>query len=218
MTKKLHALILGCSVLLSLAIWRVHADQVEMQNGDRYTGKVLALNTNAVVLQSEVLGTVKLPRDKVAFVDFGTNVAAQVPRRLSLTNSPIRAVSGPPADENLATASALRHLAAHTNLIHHVEDQFLKDAGPEAKAKFDDMLGSLMNGKLDINGLRAQASEAVNQLKALKGDGGEQGGGMLDGYQAILEKFLKETTPSAGSPITNAPASSPVANSRPDSE
>jgi len=209
-------------LLMLVAAWPVRADQVEMQNGDRYSGKVLALNTNSVVIQSEVLGKVLLPREKVAVVNFGTNLTAQrvaqAALRPSLTNFPIRAASGPLAGENQEMASTLRHLGAHTNLIQHVEDQFLEDAGPEAKAKFDEMLGSLMNGKLDMNGLRAQVSEAVNQLKALKGDAGEQGAGMLDGYQAILEKFLKETTPTPVGPATNAPAASHIKDSSADTE
>ena len=37
-----------------------HADPVIMQNGDRYHGKVVSVSTNALVLQSDVLGTVNL--------------------------------------------------------------------------------------------------------------------------------------------------------------
>jgi hypothetical protein len=56
-----------CIVFLGLAV-SVSADQVEMQNGDRYVGKVLTLNNETLVLQNEVLGTVKLPRVKVAAI------------------------------------------------------------------------------------------------------------------------------------------------------
>src|SRR5712691_661739 len=58
----------------------LRADQVEMQNGDRYAGKVLALNTNTVVLQSDVLGLVNLPREKVANIALGTVMATNVVR------------------------------------------------------------------------------------------------------------------------------------------
>lgn len=210
MKKKLRPLTIGCALLLSFAGWQVHADQVEMQNGDRYSGKVLTLNADSVIVENEVLGKVKIPRSKVSLVTFGTNMAAQVAARSSPTNSAVRATPAPAAGENLENASALRHLAAHTNLIHHVEDQFLKDAGPEAKAKFDELLGGLASGKLDINSIRAQAGDAVNQLKALKRDGGDQGSGLLDGYEAILENFLKETEPSIENRTTNASALSPV--------
>ena len=33
----------------------VRADQVEMQNGDRYVGKVLLLNADTLVVDSDVL-------------------------------------------------------------------------------------------------------------------------------------------------------------------
>jgi hypothetical protein len=218
MTYKLRPAAFGCALLLSVAVWRAQADQVEMQNGDRYSGKVLTLGADSVILQNEVLGKVKLPRDRVALVTFGTNMTAQVALRPLPTNAPVRAVPVLPTAESVADASALRQIAAHTNLIHRVEDQFLKDAGPEAKAKFEELLGGLANGKIDLNGLRAQAGEAVNQLKALERDGGDQGSGLLDGYAAILESFLKETAPPAGTPGTNAPAVSSVPNPRPGAE
>src|SRR5437868_2582255 len=60
------------ALLLFAAIQCLHADQLEMQNGDRYVGKVLSLNSNVVVLQSEVLGTVNLPRGKVTAITLGT--------------------------------------------------------------------------------------------------------------------------------------------------
>src|SRR5882724_6940404 len=52
-----------------------YADQIEMQNGDRYAGKVLTLSSNSVVLQSEVLGTVTLPREKIATIALGPTVS-----------------------------------------------------------------------------------------------------------------------------------------------
>jgi hypothetical protein len=177
-----------------------------MQNGDHYVGTVLTLNSNYVVIQSEVLGVVKLPRAKVAAVTVGFGAQAKqakppAPKMAEVAALPNRATNAP------ATNSlALRYLGAHTNLIHQVEDKFLQDAGPEAKAKFDELLQGLMNGQMDIQGIRTQACETVNQIKALKRDGGEQLGGMLDTYQAILEKFIKETTPPAGAPSTNAPS------------
>ena len=39
---------------------RLGADQVQMQNGDRYSGKVLSMTPATVVLQSEVLGKLSL--------------------------------------------------------------------------------------------------------------------------------------------------------------
>jgi hypothetical protein len=205
--------------LIGLGLWsasvlcflsgRAFGDQIEMQNGDHYVGTVLTLNSNYVVLQSDVLGTVKLPRAKVAAVNFGAKAEAKEAKPTTSKMGDAAAAANRGTNGTSATAQALRHLGAHTNLIHQVEDKFLKDAGPEAKAKFDELMQGLMSGNMDLQGIRTQACEAVNQIKALKRDGGDQLGAMLDTYQAILEKFIKETTPPAGGAATNTPSGLP---------
>jgi hypothetical protein len=196
------------ALILFLASGRALADQIEMQNGDHYVGTVLTMNSNYVEFQNDVLGTVKLPRAKVASVSLGSGSEAKpattaAPKSGASAAAPRHATNSPPAN-----SAALRQLAAHTNLIHQVEDKFLKDAGPEAKAKFDDLMQGLSSGKIGVQEIRAQASDAVNQIKALKQEGGEQFGGLLDTYQGILEKFIKETTPPANAAPTNAPPAS----------
>src|SRR5438270_6973991 len=62
------AAVLRAVVALSLGTVQLRADQVEMQNGDRYVGTVLSLGTNTLVLHSEVLGDLTLPRGKVALI------------------------------------------------------------------------------------------------------------------------------------------------------
>ncbi|HEU0038849.1 MAG TPA: hypothetical protein VFR76_06220, partial [Verrucomicrobiae bacterium] len=62
---------IGAVLVLWLAMVGLCADQVEMQNGDRYLGKVLSLTTDQLVLQSDVLGKLTLPRDKVALITLG---------------------------------------------------------------------------------------------------------------------------------------------------
>src|ERR1035441_377611 len=62
------------------------ADQIEVQNGDRYAGDVLSLDAHAVVLQSDVLGTVRLARTNVAVITLGTAPAIPSPALQSPTN------------------------------------------------------------------------------------------------------------------------------------
>jgi len=55
------------------------------------------------------------------------------------------------------------------------------------------MVDGLMNGKLTVNDIRAEAKSAADQLKGLKRDLGDDDSGALDGYLSILESFLQET-------------------------
>jgi len=194
--------LLGGSVLaLVLAARWAAGDQVEMKNGDRYAGKVLTLSSNTIVLQSEVLGTLTLPRAKVASVTVGvspaTNLAPSV-ATLQASALPVVRTNTP-----LEGAGPLGRLGADTNLIQQVQTQFLNGAGPEAKAKFDELLGGLMSGKVSMNDIREQAKAAADQLRSLKQEQGNDPSGMLDSYLAILEKFIKDTAPSS-STATNS--------------
>src|ERR1700728_853981 len=58
-------------ILLLVPISMVRADRIEMQNGDRYSGAVLSMTPETVILQSEVLGQLKLPRNKVSTISLG---------------------------------------------------------------------------------------------------------------------------------------------------
>lgn len=192
-------------ILLLIATF-LRADQIDMQNGDRYVGKVVSLNANTLVVQNEVLGVVRIPRDKVAAISFGSAAVAVKPS-VGVPTVPIdaAAAAAPTQPAPQATANPFRDLAAHTNLIHKIQSQFLSDAGPEANKQFEDMLNGLMTGKLNMDDLRAQAQSAADQLRALKRDGGDDPGFAADSYLAILDQFLKSTPPSSASK-TNAPA------------
>jgi len=84
------------------------ADQVELQNGDRYVGHVLSLSTNAVVLKSEVLGTLRLPRSKVAVITFGRVAATNSPAPPLGTNAELATLSGAVTHTALNGAHALK--------------------------------------------------------------------------------------------------------------
>jgi len=207
---------LFCAALvLFLAPGWLRADQVEMQNGDRYAGHVLSLNTNTVVLQSDVLGTLRLPRAKVAVITLGS-MPANSPALPALTNAPGLALSTARTNKPPKLSPAFAQLGASTNLIQQVQKQFLSGAGPEANNKFNELLGGLMSGKLSVDDIRAEAKTAADQLRALKREGGEETGFATDAYLAILDHFLKETAPSASA--TNAPPSLPAPNPQSEKE
>src|SRR5207244_1426275 len=62
---------LAGALALCLANSPAFADVIEMQNGDRYGGTVIAVNGTNLLFQSETQGRINLPRDKVSKVTFG---------------------------------------------------------------------------------------------------------------------------------------------------
>src|SRR5271157_3958007 len=192
------------ALFLFLAV-ALRADQVEMQNGDRYAGKVVSMTADAIVLQSEMLGKITLPRNKVANITLGAGAAAPVVRPpVARATNQAGAASLVLSNANPDIAAALRHLGANTNFIEQVRKQFLSEAGPEAHNKYDELVGGLLSGKFDMNSLRAEAKAAADQIRALKSQGGEVGE-PLDSYLAILDNFLKQTAPSTPAAPTAAP-------------
>ena len=185
-------------------------DQVQMQNGDRYFGRVLSLNTNTLVLQSDVLGSVRLPRGKVALITLGTVTPTNAAGALGAPDNRPAA----PTNDVLDLSTSLRALGANTNFIRQVQAQFLGDAGPEANNKFNEMVGGLMSGKLTLNDIRTEAKSAADQLRHLKGDLGDDAGWAFDGYLTILENFLRETAPPPGVSATNTAGALPTEPAR----
>jgi hypothetical protein len=99
----------------------------------------------------------------------------------------------PIASTNDTPVSALRNLGANTNLVEQIRGQFLTGAGGAANGKFDELMSGLMSGKIDMDGLRAQAKSSADQLRTLKRESGGAADASLDFYLDILDNFLKET-------------------------
>jgi hypothetical protein len=201
------------------------ADQVEMSNGDRYVGRVLSLSGETLVLRSEVLGNLRLPRSRISsillqpgtVVASGTNMSrfalvAPRPKAASSSNAPRRVSGLSSTNASADFSAAMQQLGANSNVLRQVQDQLLTGAGPEAQAKFNDLMGGLISGKIDLAGLRTQAKSTLEQAKQERGELGEEGGGMLDSYLAILDGFLKETEPepSVTNGIPPAPPTPPA--------
>jgi hypothetical protein len=198
-----------CAVVISCA-FAVRGDQVEMLNGDRYAGQVLSLGSETLVLQSEVLGTLKLPRARISTITLesrapvhatNTGLAPLVLRSNNIARASAMASTNAPPD----FAAALRQLGTNSNVMQQVQQQFLSGAGPEAQARFNDLMGGLLTGKIGVNELRAEAKSTLAQARSVRNELGDQGGSMLDSYLAILDSFLKETEP-AITPTNTPPA------------
>src|SRR6267154_611955 len=125
-------LTMGASIAVGFAVAMLmvgmiypRGDRVEMQNGDRYFGRVLSLNTNTLVLRSEVVGEVRLPRGKVALIVLGADTPTNAASALAFPNGR----SAAPTNTVLDLSASLRELGANTNLIRQVQAQILGDAG-----------------------------------------------------------------------------------------
>jgi len=203
-----------CLMGLGVMLWgsAVLADQVETVAGDRYVGRVVSLGSDTLVLQSEVLGTVKLPRALITTISLdarplteNTNMirsAFSLPPR---SNAVARVAQAAPANANPTNQFnlAMKQLSSNSNVISQVQDQFLAGAGPEAQGKFNELVAGLLSGKLGVNDLRAQAKTTLDQARAAQKEMGDEGGSSLESYLSILEGFLKETAPAVDT--TNPP-------------
>ena len=179
------------------------ADEVWLQNGDRLTGRVLDFTNSTFTITNHALGILRVPRAEVREIYFGNGsstvtAAARPPQEL---NSAARRDAGTP-DKRPALAAPpstsvgfLAGLGNDTNLVQSVKDQFLNGATPEVHAKFNEMLGGLLTGKLSENDIRAEARSAAAQLRAARKDMGDDAGFAIDGYLAILDRFVGEEQP-----------------------
>jgi len=176
-----------------VAVCRLPADEVAMQNGDRYFGKVLTVTADAVVLQSEVLGKVSVRRKDVVALAFGTNGAAlSAVARSGLVSTPTNYpfAARKLVNTNVNVSAVLHRPDAGTNVIGQIRSQMLAGS-PEAAAKYDEMVSGLLNGSMNMNDLRREAQADADQLRALKRDLGPEADESLDGYLQVLDAFLK---------------------------
>ncbi|HEV2208674.1 MAG TPA: hypothetical protein VG167_07850 [Verrucomicrobiae bacterium] len=214
---KTREFLIGCCVLLFLAAAGAsRADQVQMLDGDQYFGQVLSVDANMVVLKSQLLGTLRLPRAKVAQVGFGIS-ATNRPSGQALAQSPTAGAFPSATNASPALSGALKQLAAQSNLVDQVRKQYLAGAGPDANAKFDELLNGLLSGQMNIGDLRAQAKTAADQIRAAKTELGPETGGLLDTYLLVLDNFLKETGNEPGASSATAPLKPPTTHAQPTS-
>ena len=194
-------------ILMLLAAPGLRADVLEMQNGDRYSGKVMSVSPDTVILNSEVLGKITVPRNQVVSLSLGTNAIAPKapgnPAQAISTNIPAATVPGALANTNVDMSAAFRQLGANTNFVGQIRQQMLA-GNPEAARKYDELVSGLLSGQLNVSDVRRQAQTAAEQLRELKQQLGPEADDSLDGYLQVLDSFIKET---ANEPADAAPKS-----------
>lgn len=192
----------------------IRADIVDMQNGDRYNGTVLGVSSNSLVLQSEVLGKITLPRAKVSSISLGAFSAPNPARSAAAIAGNSRLSPVTKSSGAAASPSSLAELGTRSELVRQVKSQFLSDAGPEANEKFDQLMNGLISGKLTVADLRKEAKSTADQVRALQKELGPEASGAFDGYLAILDHFLSESAaPNGVSTNSTAPLSNPLTKS-----
>ena len=189
--------------LIPSAVW---ADQLEMQNGDRLSGKVLSVSVSTVVLESEMLGKINVPRKNIMAVVFFTNAAptqalSNVRPAAMPANPPVATPSTALSGTNVVSAASIRSPDMDTNVVRQIREQMLA-GNPAATAKFDEIADGLMSGKLNLDDLRQEARAAADQLREFKRQEPEAGDA-LNAYLQVLDNFLNESSgqpPDAPSP------------------
>jgi hypothetical protein len=170
---------------LFLCLFRAAADQVELSNGDRYTGEVLSVTPSEIRLDNEINGLMKLPRNKVRAIYFNQPAA---PSASSLAPAP--RTNAPAVEDGLVK---IKKGQIDPKALEQVQTDILGAAGPEATAMFNDLLKGLMTGRVTSDDLRKQAKDTVAQLKGLQKELGEDDNNpLLASYLGILQKFIDD--------------------------
>jgi hypothetical protein len=187
----------------------LRADRLDLQNGDRYFGRVISISGDSVVLESDVLGKITVPRKNVTGLLFGTNTAAMMPGTNAAQSSVLTNLSAVPlsslAGTNADMAALLRNLDVKTNSILQIREKMLAGS-PEATGKFDDMVNGLLSGQLSVDDIRREAKSSADQLRELKREIGPDAGDSVDAYLSVLDHFLAETDTADTEPTNAAPA------------
>lgn len=208
MSARRLSVLFGIVFMFAAAPW-LRADRVEMQNGDRYFGRVISVSGDTVVLESDVLGKITVPRKNVASLAFGTNAAVMMPATnivqvsvpTNLSGASLTALAGTNGD----WSALLINPDASTSGIQQIRGKMLAGS-PEATGKFDEMVSGLMSGRLNVDDIRREAKSSADQLREFKRDLGPDAGDSIDAYLTVLDHFLAETDTADTEPTNAAPA------------
>jgi len=193
-------------IFIFVAALVLRADEVDMQNGDRYFGRVSSVSADTLVLESDVLGKINIPRKKVTNVAFSTT--AVVPASVS-TNPPATGSSATLENTNVDLSAAFHNLGANTNFVGQIRQQLLA-GNPGAASNYDEMVSGLMSGTMNMDDLRRQAQSAADQLREMKREAGSQADPSIDAYLEVLDNFLKETDVTPANAIFTPPPRTPA--------
>jgi hypothetical protein len=179
-------------LILFITAWllqpSIFAETVHLINGDLIQAKIISLDEHSLTIESEILGSLHIPREKVARIDFITQSIADKPLN-SLNTS--HSLSSNPGIPQLAIPGPLNSEGS-TDLIKQVQQQMLTTAGSEANEMYQDMVQGVVSGKINVPQLKAMAEDTVQQIEELQAELGDDVGFALDGYLSILKGFIQK--------------------------
>jgi hypothetical protein len=172
------------------------ADMLELTNGDHYSGTVVFMTQTNLEFQSDIQGLVKIPRAKVASISLRPAVkpTATTGQLGSSLVTPSSTATNLKSD---GVVQQLRQQGVDPKMMDQLQQQLLGTSSPEATRMFNEMVGGLTTGSTSIQDIRAQAQKSLKDIQAAKKDLGSDSADLLDGYAAILQKFVNETEPAA---------------------
>jgi hypothetical protein len=201
--------------IAALMVFPAKADLIELTNGDHYRGNVIGMTQTTLEFQSEIQGRVKLPREKVARITLREPVSQPTAVTPQAIPSTPETRNHKPETSTLSQADEvtkqMREQGIDPRIVKQVQEQIFGKASPEAAQKFNDTMEGLMSGRVSVQDIRAQALDSIKQIKAARAELGDEAGGMLDGYLAVLEKFVQETGPGGSATVPRPAAPNPPA-------
>jgi hypothetical protein len=201
-------------------------DKVYLLNSDQLNGKVVSLNDKELILKSDTLGEIKIPREKIMTIHLGevkipyqmypeppTFNALPYPTLAPTTLQPSAEKQREPGLEDIF--KKLQNSKELSGNIEKLEGEFPLLMVPEVRKYFDDTVGGLITGEVSIESLRKQAIEARNQVKELEAELGPQGADALKPYMSILDKFIRESEKSPSKTLPKPERDKPGINAVP---
>ncbi|QDU97321.1 hypothetical protein [Lignipirellula cremea] len=207
------------------------ADTLRLANGDSVTGKVLSIDAEQVQLESDVLGKLTIPRAKIASIHFGDAPPAAAPAQAAPADLKVPKLPAITAEQKkyleeqtrktgATPADVLKQLQSggvDPNAVDEITRNLPGFAAPEVQEYFNNTLGGLQSGQLNIGDIRKDAVKARDQIKELQEELGPEAAA-LNGYLGILENFIRKTESEAEPQPKAAPQSSSPKSSAPKSK
>ena len=207
------------------------ADVVKLANGDTLHGKIVSIDDEKVVLESDVFGKVVVARERVLGVVFadgkgpdgGPAVEAE-PKTGDRAETPgeiidrlINEEFGPDALRELSRGAKI--VANPGDVVRElqregIDPKYINEltvaipgfTAPPVQDYFYGTVEGLKTGRINLGDIRKDAVKVRDQIESLKKDLGPDAAA-LDGYLGILNGFIEETKDIA--PADSATETSP---------